>query len=78
MSREFSPGERSENSPAVHCRVQVCCRISLEGTVEFVELIQPSLRDGTFLLRRPTLERVGYFQFSLREMADESTDLLAP
>ena len=34
-------------------------------------LLQPSLRDAITLSRSPTLERVGYCQISLREMADE-------
>src|SRR4030095_3533341 len=34
----------------------------------FVGVIQPSLRDGSQCYYRPTFERVGYSQISLREM----------
>ena len=36
-----------------------------------VGVIQPSLRGWRFLFHTPTLERVGYFQISLREMANK-------
>src|SRR6266496_3192661 len=84
-----SPGGRFENSPAVHCRVSIRCCISPEGTVEYlrwltsasisidVGVIQPSLRDGTILIQSPTLERVGYFQISLREIANGCSVLSA-
>src|SRR5437867_2978818 len=83
----LSPGGRFENSPAVHCRVQIGESTSPEGTAEtsqclwsiaipiLVEVIQPSLRDSTLLVHRPTLERVGYYQFSLREKAKERPEL---
>ena len=36
---------------------------------------QPSLRDFGYLRRKPTLERVGYSQISLREIGvDEGVD----
>jgi len=44
-----------------------------KGRPKSLELIQPSLRDGRFLFHNPTLERVGYSQFSLREMANDSS-----
>ena len=83
MSGDFSPGGSIENSPAVHCRVQIRRYPSPEGAVEisecevsvpfpiFMALIQPSLRDLILLLPGPTPEGVGYSHFSLRETADE-------
>ena len=63
-------------APAVHCRVRIRRCTSPEGTVEAVELIQPSLRDGKSLFHNPSLERLGYFQFSLRETLDEQALLI--
>jgi len=36
-----------------------------------VAMIRPSLRDLMPLFHSPTVERVGYYQISLREMADK-------
>src|SRR5258705_9366633 len=81
--RDVSPGGRFETSPAVHCRVGMRYPIRPEGTGESIEClgfvliprhaaaILPSLRDLLPLFDHPTLERVGYCQFSLREMATD-------
>ena len=84
MGRGYpSPGGRTENSPAVHCRVEMPDRTSPEGTTESIEClasgpstglageIRPSLRDSMPQFDNPTLERVGYSRISLRETADE-------
>ena len=80
---EFSSGGRFENSPAVHCRVQVRHPTRPEGTDESIECCasvqlpifvagtRPSLRDSILLFDKPILERVGYSQISLRETAVE-------
>src|SRR5213594_975562 len=82
-----TPGGRLENSPAVHCPVQVGESTSPEGTAEIsqclwsipipilMEVIQPSLRDSMLPGHGPTLERVGYSQFSLREKAKGCPEL---
>jgi len=84
-SRELlSPGGRFENSPAVHCRVQIGHSRSPAGTAECSEChasvlipihgaaVRSSLRDLMLYHYIPTLERVGYSQISLRETAAES------
>ena len=82
-----SPGGRFENSPAVHCRVRMRHPTRPEGTDESIEChesvhtpvlmaeIQPSLRDVLPLIENPTLEKVRYSQFSLREKAHETSVL---
>ena len=86
VNTQFSPGGRFDNSPAVHCRVQARDSARPEGTHESIEshgcvrgrflvaAFQPSLRDLLSLLDKPTLERVGYFQISLREMHSHVTN----
>ena len=86
---QFSPGGRFENSPVVHCRVQVPHPARPEGTDESIKWhgsirtaghaaeFLPSLRDWMFLFEKPTLEKVGYFQVFLREM-EVASSALAP
>ena len=78
-----SPGGRIENSPAVHCRVQMRFITSPEGTADssagrfdaeilfMVGGIQPSLRDSISVLDHPTLKGWAIFRSpSGRELPD--------
>src|SRR5437899_12986605 len=71
VSRTIVPEGHRENSPAFQRREGGPKDFSPEGTVEPVEvhaIFQPSLRDLFWSGRRPSVETLGYFHLSLRDI----------
>src|SRR5947209_7532434 len=71
VSRTTVPEGQRENSPAFQRREGRRMNLSPEGTAERVPgraIFQPSLRDLFWSGRRPSVETLGYFHLSLRDI----------
>src|SRR5262245_32976600 len=75
IARQFTAGFTCHLLHVPKGRLNPSNEVRLLIILFLIAAIQPSLWDATSLFDNPTLERVGYSRFSLRETADWSLPL---